>query len=382
MKKTIGLFVLGLLSALCLEAQDIHFTQFNLNPLTLNPANTGNFSGTVRFSGIYRVQAPGIMPSGESNSLTLYTTPAINVDAPIVLGISPRHWVGAGLAFYSDKAGSLGLTTQGTHGSIAYHMGLGGSSGSKKRGGRSSRGGRGDSNKKVAREFVPSKTYVSIGLTYGTRNRSFDFAGITDIFQDEFFTTGQSMDREMLEGFNGQNANNVSTIETGAGVLLSSQLNDQTDFQIGVSAFHILQDDFRLAGGSFREKEQTKLAVHGNLNYLLNDKLSLHPQFLYLAKGEASQIQVQTSLGYRLNEEQDVTLFGGLGTRFGESIQVLLGGQFKNLRVGASWDLITSGLNSDADITNGFNSFELGAMYIVKIYKKPQADPVIFCPRL
>lgn len=39
-----------------LFAQDIHFSQFLLSPLTVNPANTGNFKGDVRFFGNYRTQ--------------------------------------------------------------------------------------------------------------------------------------------------------------------------------------------------------------------------------------------------------------------------------------------------------------------------------------
>ncbi|MFN5930178.1 MAG: type IX secretion system membrane protein PorP/SprF, partial [Sphingobacteriales bacterium] len=46
---------------LCLDfvqAQDPHFSQFFASPLTLNPANTGNFSGRLRVAGNYRNQWP------------------------------------------------------------------------------------------------------------------------------------------------------------------------------------------------------------------------------------------------------------------------------------------------------------------------------------
>lgn len=44
-------FAIGILSA-----QDVHFSQFLLSPLTLNPANTGNFKGDLRLFGNYRTQ--------------------------------------------------------------------------------------------------------------------------------------------------------------------------------------------------------------------------------------------------------------------------------------------------------------------------------------
>ena len=39
-----------------LLAQDIHFSQYYFSPLTINPANTGNFKGDYRFFGNYRSQ--------------------------------------------------------------------------------------------------------------------------------------------------------------------------------------------------------------------------------------------------------------------------------------------------------------------------------------
>ncbi|MCB9047123.1 MAG: type IX secretion system membrane protein PorP/SprF [Chitinophagales bacterium] len=58
------------------QAQDVHFTQFNAAPLILNPAFTGNFDGKMRASAIYRDQW---------RSVTVpFKTIAISVDAPMV----------------------------------------------------------------------------------------------------------------------------------------------------------------------------------------------------------------------------------------------------------------------------------------------------------
>ena len=35
-----------------LQAQDIHYSLFNMSPLSLNPAQTGAFHGTFRIGGI------------------------------------------------------------------------------------------------------------------------------------------------------------------------------------------------------------------------------------------------------------------------------------------------------------------------------------------
>lgn len=39
-----------------LHSQDVHFSQYYFSPLTLNPANTGNYKGDYRFFGNYRSQ--------------------------------------------------------------------------------------------------------------------------------------------------------------------------------------------------------------------------------------------------------------------------------------------------------------------------------------
>lgn len=42
--------------------QDIHFTQYNMSPLTLNPAVTGLFEGSIRAGALYRNQWSSISP--------------------------------------------------------------------------------------------------------------------------------------------------------------------------------------------------------------------------------------------------------------------------------------------------------------------------------
>ena len=51
-----------------LQAQDPHFSQFFASPLSLNPALTGRFDGTLRVAGNYRNQWPTI-----DNAFKTYT---------------------------------------------------------------------------------------------------------------------------------------------------------------------------------------------------------------------------------------------------------------------------------------------------------------------
>jgi type IX secretion system PorP/SprF family membrane protein len=83
-----------------LFAQDIHFSQYYFSPLSLNPANTGNYKGDFRLFGNYRSQWRNLDKG--------YDTYSAGGD----MNFFPRNinWSG-GLFFLSDRsAGSLAVT--------------------------------------------------------------------------------------------------------------------------------------------------------------------------------------------------------------------------------------------------------------------------------
>jgi len=80
MKKTIAILSILVNLSLLISAQDPHFSQFFASPLTLNPAFTGKFDGTVRAAGNYRNQWPAFND--------VYTTFTASVDF-LVLKVKP-----------------------------------------------------------------------------------------------------------------------------------------------------------------------------------------------------------------------------------------------------------------------------------------------------
>src|SRR5687768_3272675 len=74
-------------------AQDIHFSQYYLSPLSLNPANTGNYKGDYRFFGNYRSQWRDL-----NNAFNTYS-------AGGDFNIYPKNInMSGGLIFISDKS--------------------------------------------------------------------------------------------------------------------------------------------------------------------------------------------------------------------------------------------------------------------------------------
>ncbi|HND17475.1 MAG TPA: type IX secretion system membrane protein PorP/SprF, partial [Saprospiraceae bacterium] len=107
----LGTILICLFVGNILMAQDIHFTQYNMSPMTLNPALTGNYLGSYRVGGIYRNQWASIIPA--------YSTPSFFVDAPIITGFRKNDWIGVGVAITADKSGTAKLGRTAFMGSVA-----------------------------------------------------------------------------------------------------------------------------------------------------------------------------------------------------------------------------------------------------------------------
>lgn len=85
--------------------QDIHFTQFENNPVYLNPALAGVMTGGLRAAAQYKTQWTVVGAS--------YNTPSLSADMPLFKGNGA--YLGVGLNFLRDKAGDsdFGLTHVG-----------------------------------------------------------------------------------------------------------------------------------------------------------------------------------------------------------------------------------------------------------------------------
>jgi len=338
-----------------LTAQDIHFTQYNMSPMTLNPGNIGRFEGTVRLGGIYRGQWASVIGSGSQ-----YKTPSFWADAPIVRGFRKQDWLGVGLVFINDKAGVAGLKTTGAKLGATYHLAV---------------------NKK-------GTTAISLGVQYGRMGRGINRDELR--YADGLLASqGGTYNSSLSDDYDLTAQDNVNYTDIDAGLVLSSRLNKTMDFNVGFAMFHINQPDFGLisAGGGGGMGGGTggagtdlvrRAVFHGQFNAALTDKFTISPTFLYQTISGADEIAVQAMGGYLFDEERDITLNFGLGYRLGDALQALVGAKYKDLRIGLAYDINTSDLNSASNYRGGF---EIAANYIVKIYKAPVTKTKILCPR-
>ncbi len=362
---------------LSIQAQDRHFTLFDFAPLVINPAYTGAYEGTVRVGGLFRDQSLNI--PGLSN---VYLTQDFYVDAPL-LNVRKRDWVGVGVNFYNDKAGTFGLSYQTFHASVAYHLSL--------------------DNR--------NNNVLTLGIQGGQIVRSisgFRERGVTP-FEDviavdpsgdmlsPFGTTGGGMNDDPSANF----------FDLNAGLLLKSKINEATNIELGFSLQHITRnfvfgdstgtrntysfldlgrdnDDFTIP---------TLFVLHGKYNVDLTDVWSITPSFLFQQSRNQNEAVIQFLGGYtllkretrddgrkgRLIKDKDAPKINfGLGYRLGDALQVLVGFQKGDFRAGIGYDLTLSTL---ADANNRNGAVEIAANYIFRIYKQPEVDPAILCPK-
>lgn len=361
-RKLLCLVALTFISLRTLSAQDIHFTQFDMAPLSmLNPGYIGKFQGTVRLGGIYRGQWASVL-GGVGNQ---YSTPSLYVDAPIFRGFRKRDWIGLGIAFTNDKAGTGNLRRTTSLIGGAYHFAL---------------------DKKGI-------TTISASVQWGGTNSRADWDNFQ--FEDGLlknpsqpYKPGNSADYSA-----NQTNQKVQNKDLNAGLVLSTKLNKMMGMTLGFAMYHISKPDASLlgkgtpdpnnpnppSGGGGNYEIARRSIAHGQFPIQINDRTTITPQFMYQTMSGHDEIQVQGMAGYLFNPEKDITLNFGIGYRLRDAVSPIVGAKVKNLRVGVAYDFrIAPELNTYSNYRGGF---ELAAYYIVKIYKPAVVKPKVLCPR-
>lgn len=328
------------------QAQDIHWTMFDMSPLTLNPANTGAYEGTFRVGGIYRSQW------NSASSATGFETPSFYVDAPILM-IGKRSWLAVGGMIYSDEAGTLSQQTVSAMGSAAIHFGL---------------------NKKAT-------SVLTIGLQGGTVQKSLKYEDglVQDDLGGEIVDLIGSGTAMTLEG---TEEGNVDYLDFAAGVKLTSKMSKTSDVTVGMTFRHLTTPTQAFSNATSDDLDDLPLlfTFHNRFNFALNKKWNLSPALIFNRTAKSNEFGLQALVGYHLDEKQDMTLHFGPGFRAtgGDAVEAILKFDYKQFRVGAAYDFNVSDLST---VTNGVGGFEIAASYIARIYKKPTVKPVIFCPK-
>ena len=160
------------------------------------------------------------------------------------------------------------------------------------------------------------------------------------------------------------------------GVMYSQYLRNQSFFRAGLSV-----SNFRGLNQSFSNSTDIQKVLYkafAMYDMPIRGNLFLTPQVFYQRYGNTQELLTQAKISFLLDESKGIFVNGGLGARWGDSANILLGVDIKDVKVQFAYDINTSGLTP---ASGSVGAFELGVSYIGKVYKKPKVDPTEVCPR-
>jgi type IX secretion system PorP/SprF family membrane protein len=347
--KKLKVFVIVLFISVLAKAQDPHFSQFFASPLTLNPAFTGKFDGQFRLAANYRNQWPSI-PNA-------YITESGSIDFGILRSKLKNDVLGIGFSGLSDQSGNGALKLNYGSISLSYHKSLDD-----------------QGYNTIGAGF--QGTYSSIGV---------DKSKLT--FQDQLSATGFTLPTG--ETFTG--GTNKNYFDVAAGLLYSGSTDGVNNFYAGVSMYHINKPNtgFYVAnsGGTSGFKPagwnlQPRTTANAGGSTPISDVLKLSVAGIFQIQNNSTETVLGGALSANVNKSDDadddgssdVNIYLGSWVRLGDAIIPYMALEFSGLRIGASYDINTSGLNK---ATLGQGGMELSLIYI---NKSPTESPVP-CPK-
>ncbi len=294
------------LSAVDLQAQDLHFSQFFNSPLTTNPANTGFIpDADYRLSAQYRNQWSSIMT-------VPYKTMSISGDAQLFRDKLENGWLGAGAVVLSDVAGSGSLRSTKVYGSVAYHQMLGNSS------------------------------LLSAGFNLGWANKRIDPSGLK--FPDQF--DGKFFDANLpTTGIPSQN--NVSYFDMQVGMNYAYFPQENVYINAGYSLHHVNKPT-----ETFYNDESVNGVIpmrhiaFANAILKVHDKVIINPNAYFSMQAGATELVGGLVANYNLSEIGEQQFIAGLYYRHKDAMIPMLGFETNNLKFTFSYDATISSLKN------------------------------------
>ena len=322
--------------SVAVTAQDPHFSQFFASPLTLNPALTGKFDGTLRASGNYRNQLPTFN--------NVYITSTVSVDFSILNKVLPETdtW-GVGVIALTDKAGAGVLTNNYIGISTAYH--------------------------KALNEDGYSQIGIGFQGMYG--QKKLDWSKL--IFEDQLTPFGFDLSVPSAD-ISTINDPNISYLDINAGLIYTVSTTDKNNFYIGASMYHINRPKESFKGGSWNVSPRTTISAGGY--FPVSESLTLHTSGIHQVQAKTTETVLGGAIAASLNNDEinPTNVYGGLWMRVKDAVIPYIGLEFSGMRIGASYDINTSSLKSGSQSRGGM---ELSLIYV----KKPADGKNLPCPK-
>jgi len=330
--RTMSLLTAGLITLSTAFAQDVHFTQYGMQPLLQSPAMAGighDMRGVLQ----HRNQWASVT--------TPFTTTAFSYDMQLKQKRGKAGFLALGVNFFSDKAGDANLKSSQGGLSMAYHIKTG------------------------------QNSTIGAGLFGGFGQRSMDPSALQ---------WGEQYD---ANGYNGQlpNGESLTTqsftfVDLGLGGVWhynsTSGANDvvanqSTQATIGFGYFHVTRPTYTFLNAE--EQLNAKLVLHGDARFSLGEgNTAIVPSFQYTKQGPSTELMLGAMFRYVLSPTSKATGFNkgsalslGPVLRTNDAVAIAALVEFGQMAVGLSYDLNTSDLSK---ASNGNGAFEITLRFV------------------
>ena len=338
MNQTKKIFFINFLlfAGVCVQGQDLHFSQFFNSPLTTNPANTGFIPDADYRIGVnYRNQWTNILS-------VPYKTMSVWADAQLFRDKLENGWLGIGGVILSDKAGSGGLRSDKVYGSVAYHQMLGNSS------------------------------LLSAGFNLGYASKRIDPTNLK--FPDQF--NGKFFDATISPGVQFTNTS-VNYFDMQVGMNYAYFPQENVYINAGYSIHHVNKPTESFFGDN---TEAGKIPIRhiGFINAILklNTRVIINPNIYFTTQAKAMELTGGINANYNLSEFGEKQLIFGMYYRHKDAAIPVAGFETKNVVFTFSYDATVSPVKS-------FNNYRGAAEFsiIKKGFYPGNTDRQTLCPK-
>ena len=330
MKRLLHLAIFILL-ANSASGQDIHWSQFNDNPIFQNPGNAGHFNGDMRFVGNYRDQW---------RSVTVpYSTFSISGDG----NLYSHKSFGYGILFFHDVVGDGQFRTIELQANASYLI-------------------------KLSADSMHS---VRPGINVGLNHRQLNF----DQFYFDNQYDGITYNPALSTNENIQ-TDRKSNVSVGIGSVYEYYKNDRFKFTVGVGAYNLNRPNQGFYTSVIERDIRTSLFGKGL--FKLNYDWDLVPGINLSIQGKYREFNIGSSVKYTLINRlgQYRALYAGLWYRNKDAAFISVGMDYQSWFVGLSYDVNFSKLVPASRARGGF---EIAIRYILHRFK-PKKIVHRICP--
>ncbi len=323
-----------ILSAVTMQAQDIHFSQFFETPLLRNPSLAGIYKGDIRVQAVYRDQW---------NTVTnAYKTGSLNGEYKMPVGKS-NDFLTLGLQMLYDQAGTVAWKSTHVLPALNFHKSL----------------------------STDRNRYLSLGFMGGAVQRKLDRTKMTTNSQYDGMGDGENF-----------TSNGYTYFDGSVGMSYNAQLNDdpENNMYLGLAYHH-----FNKPKNSFYRSASfgldPKWVASGGLRFAVTPASYLTLQADYSKQGNFQEVVAGALYGIKLGPELDnplYTLHGGAFLRWNDALIPVIKLDYTPFAFSLSYDVNISKLKTSSF---GRGGFEIGVSYIGFLDRDNSSVNAVLCPR-